>query len=244
MPTKEYPEDIEQEATKTYLEPEEVEQLEKAATCLRDKLLIRLPGRLGCRISEALGVAVDDIDFKRRTVTIEHLKARIQLLCPNCGRRMAKDYVLCPRCGQKVEKLIEKEVERRKTRTLPVDKETLSMLKYFIQHGGPVPANGKQLLFSIKRKRAWMIYQECAARAGLTQLLRNPETGKDHHVSPHKLRDAFAIHAVKVNDSGDGLRLLQEHLGHASITTTMKYRKVAGEEHKSWYDELWKEKKT
>jgi integrase/recombinase XerD len=69
--------------------------------------------------------------------------------------------------------------------------------------------------------------------------LINPETGKVHNVSPHKLRDAFATHAVKLDDSGDGLRLLQEHLGHASFNTTAKYRKVAGEELKDWYGKLW-----
>jgi len=63
-----------------------------------------------------------------------------------------------------------------------------------------------------------------------------------HYVSPHRLRDAFSVHAVKVNDSGDGLRMLQQHLGHQSITTTMRYRKVAGEELKRWYEKLWKEK--
>jgi len=67
----------------------------------------------------------------------------------------------------------------------------------------------------------------------------NPETGKIHGVSPHRLRDAFAIMAVKKNDTGDGIRLLQEHLGHQSIVTTMKYRKVAGEEHRKWYENLW-----
>jgi integrase/recombinase XerD len=46
---------------------------------------------------------------------------------------------------------------------------------------------------------------------------------------------------VKINDSGDGLRLLQEHLGHQSITTTMQYRKVAGEELSTWYGKLWEE---
>jgi integrase/recombinase XerD len=44
---------------------------------------------------------------------------------------------------------------------------------------------------------------------------------------------------VKLNDSGDGLRLLQEHLGHHNITTTMKYRKISGEEQKEWYEKLW-----
>ena len=67
----------------------------------------------------------------------------------------------------------------------------------------------------------------------------NSETGKKHHVSPHRLRDAFAVHAVKADDSGDGLRLLQVHLGHASFDTTARYRKVAGEEHRRWYDKLW-----
>jgi hypothetical protein len=39
---------------RTYLESEEVKQLEGAATLLRDKLLIRLLSHLGCRISEVL----------------------------------------------------------------------------------------------------------------------------------------------------------------------------------------------
>ena len=80
--------------------------------------------------------------------------------------------------------------------------------------------------------------KECAEKAGLPKLV-NPETGRVHNVGPHKLRDAFSIHAVKRDDSGDGLRMLQEHLGHQSITTTMRYRKVAGEEHKEWYERLW-----
>ena len=67
----------------------------------------------------------------------------------------------------------------------------------------------------------------------------SPETGRVRGVSPHRLRDAFAVMAVKQNDSGDGIRLLQEHLGHQSITTTMRYRKVSGEEQKEWYDKLW-----
>jgi len=78
---------------KTYLEPEEVELLEEAATNLRDRLLIRLLFRLGCRISEALSLTVEDIDFDQSTVTIEHLKARLRLFCPNCSGRLAKTLI-------------------------------------------------------------------------------------------------------------------------------------------------------
>jgi len=121
-----------------------------------------------------------------------------------------------------------KEQEHRRQRVLPIDKETLGMLGEYIERGGPVMRDGKRLIFGINRHRAWQIIKECAERAGLPKLV-NPDTGKAHNVSPHKLRDAFAVHAVKLNDSGDGLRLLQEHLGHASFNTTAKYRKVAGE---------------
>ena len=131
-----------------------------------------------------------------------------------------------------------KEQEHRRQRVLPVDTETLKLLKEYIERGGPVVKEGKTLIFGINRHRAWQIVKECVERAGLPVLV-NPETGRRHGVSPHRLRDAFAVHAVKLDDSGDGLRLLQEHLGHTSFNTTAKYRKVSGKEHKEWYQKLW-----
>ena len=223
---------------KTYIEVEETEKLENAATCLRDRLLIRLLRRLGCRISEALGLTVEDIDFSQGTITIQHLKSRIRLLCPDCGARLGKHHSFCPGCGRKVGKTILEKGQHRRMRTLPVDDETLDMLREYIDRGGPVLRDGKRLVFGINRHRAWQIVKACAEKAGLPKLV-NPETGRVHNVSPHKLRDAFAVHAVKLDDSGDGLRLLQEHLGHASFNTTAKYRKVAGEEHREWYQRLW-----
>ena len=134
-----------------------------------------------------------------------------------------------------------KEEEHRRQRVLPIDRQTLNMLKEYVKRGGPVIRDGKRLIFGINRHRAWQIVKECAEKAGLPKLV-NPETGRVHNVSPHCLRSAFAVHAVKQDDSGDGLRLLQEQLGHASFNTTAKYRKVAGEELREWYRKLWKEK--
>jgi len=227
--------------TKAYLEVDEVESLEKAATYLRDRLLIRLLFHLGCRISEALGISVGDIDFNQSTVTIEHLKTRLKLSCPRCGARLSRTAKFCPGCGGRVEKAVAEEKEHRRKRTLPIDKATLEMLREYINRGGPVRTNSKQLLFGLSRGRAWLIIRECAVRAGLGQLV-NPETGEVRGISPHRLRDSFAIHAVKVDDSGDGLRMLQEHLGHQSISTTMRYRKLSAEEQREWYKRLWKEK--
>lgn len=223
---------------KTYLELEEVERLEKGTSSLRDRLLIRLLSRLGCRISEALALSVQDIDLQQGTVTIQHLKSRSRLSCPKCRARLSKVHRFCPGCGESVQKVVSQEQEYRRVRTLPLDSDTLEMLEDYICCGGTVCREGKRFIFGINRHRAWQVVRDCAEKAGLGKLI-NPETGRVHNVSPHRLRDAFAVHAVKLDDSGDGLRLLQEHLGHASFDTTAKYRKVAGEEHRQWYDKLW-----
>lgn len=229
--------------SKVYLEASDVAILEKAATNLRDRLLIRLLFRLGCRVSEALPLTVEDIDFSAGTVKIQHLKSRLKLNCTACGARLGKNHTFCPKCGISVKEAITKQQEHRKVRMLPIDKETLETLKDYINRGGPVKRGDKTLIFGISRHRAWQIVKECAEKAGLPQLV-NPETGRVHNVSPHRLRDAFAVHAIKLNDSGDGLRLLQEHLGHVSFNTTAKYRKVAGEELKDWYQKLWQQPDT
>jgi integrase/recombinase XerD len=223
---------------KAYLEPEEVTLMEKVTSYLRDRILIRLLFRLGCRISEALGITVSDIDFNQSTVTIEHLKTRLKLSCPQCGARLSRTTKFCPGCGVRLEKAVTEEKEHRRRRTLPIDEDTLEMLREYIDRGGPVEIDDKRLLFGLSRGRAWQIVRECADKARLGHLV-NHETGDIRGISPHRLRDAFAIMAVKKDDSGDGLRLLQEHLGHQSITTTMRYRKVAGEEHREWYQKLW-----
>lgn len=226
---------------KAYLEPEEVALMEKAATNLRDRLLVCLLFRLGCRVSEALAITVDDIDFNHSTVIIKHLKYHIKLSCSNCGAGLSKGHAFCPKCGCKVERTLTQQQEHHRQRVLPIDGDTLNMLRQYIRRGGPVRRGGKKVIFGINRHRAWQIIRDCARKAGMPRLI-NQETGRKHGVSPHRLRDAFAVHAVKLDDSGDGLRLLQEHLGHQSFNTTAKYRKVSGKEHRDWYQKLWKKK--
>jgi integrase/recombinase XerD len=228
---------------KTFLEPEEINQLSQGATNLRDRLLIQLLFRLGCRISEALAITVEDIDLMKGTVSIQHLKTRLKLSCSNCSARLGRNHGYCPKCGIKVAQAVAEAKEHRRLRTLPIDNVTCQMLQDYIQRGGPVIRDNKRLIFGINRHRAWQIIRDCAERAGLPKLI-NSESGKVHSVSPHKLRDAFAVHAMRLDDSGDGLRLLQEHLGHQNFNTTARYRKISGTEHRDWYEKLWQEGKT
>lgn len=88
---------------KAYLELDEVARLEKSTTNLRDRLLIRLLFHLGCRVSEALAIGVEDIDLTSGTVTIQHLKTRMKLSCHHCDARLGRNHTYCPKCGARVE---------------------------------------------------------------------------------------------------------------------------------------------
>ena len=183
-------------------------------------------------------MTVEDIDFASGRVIILHLKSRVWLNCQYCGGRLGLKHDFCPKCGSKSQLTSLERNERRRQRMLPLDNTTLDMVRNYIDKNELVECNGKNYLFNFSRQRAWQIIRECADKVGLPALV-NPETDKFRGVSPHRLRDAFAVHAMKMDDSGEGMRLLQEHLGHASFNTTAKYRKIAGEEHLAWYQRLW-----
>lgn len=127
---------------KAYLEPQEVALMEKAASNLRDKILVRLLFHLGCRVSEALGLTLEDIDFDKGIVTIKHLKSRLKLTCTNCGAILGATHLFCPKCGGKIEESQAEEQQQRRQRVLPVDRVTLKVLKEYIDRGGPVEKEG------------------------------------------------------------------------------------------------------
>ncbi len=230
---------------KEYLLPAETSRIEDAAVCPRDKLLIRLLRRLGCRITEVLDLEEKHIDFAQRRVKIEHQKMFSDLYCPFCHQlgestHLGKKAIFCPRCGKRVDQAIVKKQEEHRLRKVPVDKDTLTLVRQYIKAGGVTERNGKRMLFTISRQWAGHIVRDCAERAGYLEI-ENPKNERKHHVHPHSFRHAFAINAIKQSTTPDDVRILQEILGHSNINTTMAYREVAGTEMREYYDKLLKE---
>ncbi len=108
-----------------------------------------------------------------------------------------------------------------KTRIVPVGKIALRQLRYYIENVRPILAeknpkvpwlflskNGKIL----DRNRVWNVVKDGAVLAGISK-----------NVHPHTLRHSFASHLL---ENGADLRVIQEMLGHANISTTELYTHV------------------
>lgn len=150
---------------------------------LRNRALLELLYSTGARISEGVGLDVDDIDTVARSVLL-HGKGG-------------------------------------KQRLVPVGRPAVAALDAYLVRGRPDLARrgrGTPATFlnarggRLSRQSAWQVLQDAAERAGITS-----------GVSPHTLRHSFATHLL---DGGADVRVVQELLGHASVTTTQIYTLV------------------
>lgn len=110
----------------------------------------------------------------------------------------------------------------RKERVVPLGGYAKAALSAYLVRARPVLATagaGTPALFlgqrgtRLSRQSVWNIVQACAERADLPG-----------HVSPHTLRHSFATHLL---EGGADVRVVQELLGHASVTTTQIYTMVS-----------------
>lgn len=106
-----------------------------------------------------------------------------------------------------------------KQRLVPIGGPAVDAVIAYQVRGRPALANGRSpaLFLNVRggrlsRQSAWQTLTTAVERAGITKA-----------VSPHTLRHSFATHLL---DGGADVRVVQELLGHASVTTTQVYTLV------------------
>jgi integrase/recombinase XerD len=159
---------------------------EHAPLAIRDRALLEVLYGTGARISEAVGLAVDDLDLDDRTVLLRG-KGGKQRRVPIGSYAVAavEAYLVQVRPG-----------------LAALGRGTPAV--FLNARGGP-----------LSRQSAWTILRSAAERAGLAE-----------GISPHTLRHSFATHLM---EGGADVRVVQELLGHASVTTTQIYTLVTVE---------------
>jgi len=150
---------------------------------LRDRAVVEVLYGCGARISEAVGLDVDDIDLEQGSV---------RLLGKGSKERIVP-------LGRYAREAVTAYTVRSRPSMVLKGKGTPAL--FVNQRGG-----------RLSRQSAWKAIHAAAERADLG--------GK---VSPHTLRHSFATHLL---DGGADVRVVQELLGHASVTTTQIYTMV------------------
>ena len=168
---------------------EDVERLIEAAgidqtpLAVRDRVLLELLYGTGARISEAVGLAVDDVDLDGGSV----------LLSGKGGKQRRVPL------GTFASRAVEAYLVRVRPGLAAAGRGTPALL---LNSRGGV----------LSRQSAWTILRNAAEKAGLTD-----------EISPHTLRHSYATHLL---EGGADVRVVQELLGHASVTTTQIYTLV------------------
>jgi integrase/recombinase XerD len=170
----------------------DVERLLDAAAAgpaaLRDRALLELLYGTGARISEAVGLDVDDLELSSGLAAVQ----------PTIRLRGKGDKERLVPVGRFAREAIDAYLVRaRPALALASGRGQPSPALFLNARGG-----------RLTRQGAWMALRAAAGRAGLDE------------VSPHVLRHSFATHLL---DGGADVRVVQELLGHASVTTTQVY---------------------
>ncbi|MFH1743221.1 MAG: site-specific tyrosine recombinase XerD [bacterium] len=107
-----------------------------------------------------------------------------------------------------------------KERLVPFHQTAGARIQEYLERGRPELLKGRQSEFLFLNR-----FGRVLSRMGFWKVLRNYalQAGITTHLSPHTLRHSFATHLL---EAGTDLRLLQEMLGHASISTTEIYTHI------------------
>jgi integrase/recombinase XerD len=168
---------------------------------------------------------------------LSYVEVELLLKQPNVNTRLgARDRAILEvlyGCGLRVSEVCSLELyhvdnefiavmgKGRKERKVPIGKSAINAIDHYLTHHRGVAAQNDrhQPLFITERGKGmdrvaiWRMIKRYVTHAGIAK-----------NVSPHSLRHSFATHLL---DNGADLRIIQELLGHASISSTDRYTHVS-----------------
>ena len=171
---------------------------------IRDRALLELLYASGLRVSEALGLDLTDLSTVEESVRVVGKGDRERVVPVGDVALAALDRYI-------------HDIRPAWLATAPAATRGRGLAvrarRAEARRGGPLFLSRRGLRMG--RMEAWRVVRRSAEAAGL-----------HGHVTPHTLRHSFATHLL---EGGADLRVVQELLGHASITTTQLYTHLTGE---------------
>jgi len=175
---------------------------------LRDRAILETLYAGGVRISELVGLDLDDVDLHDGLARVLGKGDKERVVPLGRGARDALgEYLASGR------------PELARPRAAPRRAASTRRSPARADHAVFLNARGGRLT----RQGAWMIVRDAGGRAGLGDRL-----------FPHVLRHSCATHML---DHGADIRVVQELLGHASLSTTQVYTRVSPERLRAVYDQ-------
>ena len=171
------------------------------------------------RLLEVKADACNDLVLRMRKVLRMRNQSMLELLYAS-GLRVSELVTLTTDGLKLEENTLRITGKGNKTRLVPIGTPAQDRLKLYLKHVRPrlqrEPPCPRVFLSKsggpLTRARVWAIVKECAKLAGIKK-----------NVYPHALRHSFATHLLA---NGADLRIIQEMLGHADISTTEVYTRV------------------